>query len=191
MNKIAIVSIFAIVLGLGVAVYAATTTTNAAGVVSTRQTLADTSSDTKDLDVMQDLSTYPTKPGQAGKIVRFYSFDVQGSTVGKTVKLLPANPIKANTLVRGGYIKVLTAMTPAGGTITNSLELASTGDIKAAATNSFLTTGVKTIVPGANGVQSAVIDTTAEGYVTMTTTAGGTAITAGKFMVVLDCEMAP
>lgn len=180
-------AVFAIVLGLVAldVVQAATTVTNR-GQVITVQKSTDTATDVRDLDVFQDMSVYPTRPGVPGKIVRWYDFDKLGGAVG-TVKLVPEVAIPDNVLVRDGYIRVVTAVASADGASTNSITFESAGDIAAAATNLLATTGTKATVPVGTAATAKL--STAERY--LTTTIVGNPITAGKYMVVLDCELVP
>lgn len=163
-----------------------TTTITNRGQVIVIKLLDDVAADVKDLTVFQDHSIYATKPGEAGKIVRYYDFTTQGGAAGVTY-LLPKVAIPANAVIRDGYIKVLTAVTPFTETTSNSLGIASAADVYAITTNGLLTTGIKATVPV--GTAATAVDLSAEGYLYQTRT--GADITAGKYMVVLDYELAP
>jgi hypothetical protein len=152
---------------------------------STGKVLTDNVALDKDLTVIRDYSIYPGTVGMAGKIVRFYDFDVQGGAVG-TIKLLPEVELKDNMVVRDGYIKVMTGILPA--TATNSISINSAADLLAAAGNSLPTanTFVATVPVG---TVATFVQLSDDRYVTLTI--ADNAITNGKFMVVLDVEMAP
>jgi len=186
MRKISlfVLSLFAIV---SIAVADTTTTVTNRGNVITVKTLGDTSTDTKDLDIYQDYSTYPGKPGEVGRIVRFYDFDVMGGKASVSHKLLPVVKIKDNVVVRNGYVDVMTAVAPIA-TTTNGLLLNAADDVLATGTNLLNVSGAyRAIVPV--GTAATILELTADRYLCFTN--GPTAITSGKFMVVLDVEMAP
>jgi hypothetical protein len=179
MKKI-MIGIAAVVASVGMVMsYAATQ--------STGKVLADNVALDKDLEVFQDYSDYPGTVGQVGKIVRFYDFASQGGAAGSTIKLLPAIKVKDNTVIRDGYIKVLTAIAPVA-TVTNSFGINSAVDLVATGTNLMnVADTFRAIVPV--GTVATYVQATNDLYVTMTI--GSTAITNGKVMVVLDCEVAP
>jgi hypothetical protein len=152
---------------------------------STGKVLTDNVALDKDLTVYQDYSEYPGTVGDVGKIVRFYDFDVQGGAVG-TIKLMPAVQLKDNMLIRDGYIKVMTAVLPL--TSTKSISANSAADMYAAVTNT-LGTADALVATVPVGTVATSVQLTDDRYVTMTIATA--AITNGKYMVVLDVEMAP
>lgn len=184
MKKLSILILALLVAGF---VYADTTTTvTNRGQVITVKTLGNAATDAANLDVFQDMSTYAAKPGQAGKIVRWYDFSKQGGAMG-THKLLPEVAIPDNALIRNGYVFNVTAMTSAtDNTATHAITLNTTGDIRAASTN-LVTTGISAVLPV--GTAASAVQATAERY--LSTVIATEAVTAGKFMVVLDYDLAP
>ena len=140
----------------------------------------------KDLTIYQDYSIYPGKIGEVGKIVRFYDFAKLGGATSTVYNLLPAIKLKNNTVVRDGYIKVMSPLVPL--VSTNSMGLNSADDIKASSTNLLNTADtILAVVPV--GTVATYKQATNDLYVTFTLTEG--AVTNGKFMVVLDVELAP
>lgn len=180
-------SLVALVL-FGASVMAAdsvTTVTNR-GQVITITTLTDKAANVKDGDMYQDFSIYPSRLGESGKIIRWYDYDKLGGTAG-TIKLLPAIPVPKGTVVRDGYIYTITALAPSV-TSTNSIQLAAADDIIATCTNLAVSTGLSAIVP-VGTVATTKSVTTSTNYVELVIETG--TVTAGKFAVVLDCELAP
>lgn len=155
--------------------------------VTDQTTLEDNASSGADLTIFQDYSQYPGTVGQVGKIVRFFDFEGCGSVATGTVNLLPKIKVKDNILIRNGYIKEMDLQrgSDACANVTNSIGLNTLVDLKAAATN---TAGMLAIIPV--GTASTSVQCTNDAYVTATFAANST-MTNGRFMVVLDCEMAP
>ena len=177
-----------LLIGIGAYMVVADTTTTVTnrGQVIIVKTLDNVATDVRDLNVYQDYSQYPTKPGDHGQIIRFYSFSTQGGAASSTINLLPAIPLADNMLIRGGYVSVMTAVAPAD--YTNSLEIQSTADLKASASNNFCQTGIKAIVPV--GTTATAIQMSSGTNLVRFIIPANT-LTAGKFMVVLDVDMVP
>lgn len=161
--------------------------TFAATEVTDQTTLEDNASSGADSTVFQDYSDYPGTVGKSGKIVRFYDFAKHGGAASSTIYLYPKIKIKDNTVIRDGYIKVMTAVAPLTGP-TNSIQINTTSDLLTAGTN-LLNTADAFVAINPVGTVASYVQATNDLYVTLAT--GGIAITNGKFMVVLDCEMAP
>lgn len=177
-----------ILVGFGALVLAVSLSIMAhAATQSTGKTLADNVTADKDLTVYSDYSVYPGTVGDSGKIVRFYDFAVDGGAASTTINLKPAIKLKDNTVIRDGYVKIMTPIAPVA-TVTNSLGINGTADLLASGTNLMHTADTfLAIIPV--GTVATYVQTTNDLYVTMTV--GGTAITNGKVMVVLDTELAP
>lgn len=168
-----------------VVVAATTTTVTNRGEVIVVKTLANVATDAAVVTDFQDYSVYATKPGEFGRIVRWYDFDVQGGAVG-TVNLLPKIAVPDNAVINDGMIVVVTAIAPVVAA-KHSLSLNSAADMLAAATNGLTSTGLKDVVPV--GTAATSVQLTADRYLTMTI--ADKAVTAGKFMVQLDYYLAP
>jgi len=175
-----------VLMAVGSLGFAQTTVTNRGQVIEV-QLLTDTAADVKDVDAYQDYSIYPSRIGEAGKIVRFYDYRVHGGTASSTIYLSPKVKVPNNVIVRNGYVKVMTATAPTY-TATNSIGLNSAADIMALSTNiSLASDAILAITPA--GTAGTSVQATNELYVTMGVST--VAITNGQFMLVLDCELAP
>jgi hypothetical protein len=183
--KLAISSL-AIMLVAGVLVGAESTTVTNRGQVITVTTLSDTAANVKDADMYQDFSVYPSRIGMQGKIVRFYDYGLSG--VGTNVALLPKVKIPDNVLIRNGYYQILEAATTQ---TTNNFRLNSASDILASGTNGLHAAAGNRIAIVPVGTAATSVQATADRYLTLEVTTGSTSITNGRFMVVLDCELAP
>lgn len=186
--KYAISALFALAL-LGSSVFAAaesTTVTNR-GQVITVTTLEDMAVNVKDADMYQDFSIYPSRLGQTGKIVRWYDYDKLGGAEGN-IKLLPQIAVPKGLLIRDGYMYTMTAVAPTI-TATNSIQLTVADDIIATATNVAAATGLAAIVPVGTVATTKTTSFSTNQYVHLVVEDG--TLTAGKFCVVLDCELAP
>jgi hypothetical protein len=162
---------------------AQTTVTNRGQVISI-QTLADTADAVANTNLYQDSSIYPSRLGEAGKIIRFYDSTECG--VGTNVNLLPAIKIPDNTLIRNGYYQVMTA----GALLsTNALWLNTAADILASGSNSMHTAagGRFAIVPV--GTAGTAVQASGAQYLKASIT--GVTPTNLVYMVVLDVELAP
>lgn len=176
-----------IMIGFGAVLVSVGLVISYAATPATGKVLADNVALDKDLTEYPDYSQYPGTVGQSGKIVRFYDFAVQGGAASTTINLLPAIKVKDNTVIRSGYVKVMTPIAPLA-TVTNSLGINSTVDLLASGTN-LMNTADSFIAIVPVGTAATFKQATNDLYVTMSI--GATAITNGKVMVVLDCEMAP
>lgn len=156
---------------------------------TTGNTLASNVVNETDLTIFPDYSDYPGAPGQVGRIVRFYDYAVCGGASNTTINLIPANAIKNNTVIRHGYIKIMRALVGTSAVpVTNSIGINSTNDILALGTNIMYDADTfRAITP--TGAASTFVQLTNDLRLTYTT--GNTATTNGRFMVVLDVEMAP
>lgn len=161
-----------------------TTVTNSLGQVITVKTLGNVATDIKDADMYQDFSIYPSRLGEMGKIIRFY--DIAACGVSTNARMLPLVKIPDNTLIRNGYYQVLVATDVV---TTNNIRLNAAADIVGSATNKVgEAAGTRTaIIPV--GTAATAVQATADRYLTFEITAGTP--TTGRFMVVLDCELAP
>lgn len=189
MNKLmkTVVGILALVAIVGVLSVKADTTTTVTnrGQVITIKSLSNVATDIKDSDMYQDFSVYPQRLGQSGKIVRFFDVAACGAS-GTNLTMLPAVAIPENILIRNGYYQVLTAMSPAS---TNTIRLNATADILGSGTNGFENVaGTRAaIIPV--GTAATAVQTTAARLLKFEVTTG--TLTAGRFMVVMDCDYAP
>ena len=182
-----ICALLAVMLAVSVNLWAADTTTTVTnrGQVITVKKLTDVATDVRNLDVYQDTSKYATKAGEQGTIVRWYDFDAQGGTA-TAHKLLPEVAIPHGATVMNVYIKVLTAVAPIVGS-TQAVHVEGGNDVVTAATNALTTAGMVLGIPDYATVAHS-IHVTEDRYAQVTF---GAAVTAGKFMVVMDYILMP
>lgn len=188
MKKLIVSSMIVALLGVfALSGFAETTTTvTNRGETIVTKTLGNVATDAAKKSEFQDYSVYPGKPGEVGRIVRFYDFDSQGGAAG-TIRLLPAVALENNLIIRDGYIKCMEAIVPQTGS-TNSIELGD-AEVLATATNTLIAADAIYDVVPANTAATMLQTTNATSYVEYVIE--GAAVTNGKFMVVLDVELAP
>jgi hypothetical protein len=124
--------------------------------------------------------------GQKGIVKAKYDFSVLGGAVGSVNLRDPEDSTKTVTLpnkavITTAYIDILTAMASAGGTGTIALTAQSAGDLKAAVDADTLS-GIVACIPTGSAASS--IKLTAER--TLTATIATEALTAGKFILVVE-----
>lgn len=189
MKKFICLALVGMLLGyLAVAIADTTTTVTNRGQVITVKTLDNVATDEQDLDVYQDTSTYATKVGEVGTIVRWYDFGTMGSLEGR-YHMKPEVPVPDNALIFDGFIDTITAFDSLGHNTTNKFSLITSGDLYAGATNAFFATGLDAIVP-VIGTKSTYIQTTSATNFVDIEVIGETNY-AGKCMVILRYIQAP
>lgn len=145
----------------------------------TAATVRDTAVSTNYSREVDDQSRYPHDSSRRGYITRYYRFAEHGGAVG-TINI--GEDIPDNLLIVGGFIDVITAITPAGST--NALSIMAAGDVLAAGTT-LNSTGLKAIVPDYATIGDSVRTSNSSSNLVLTIT--GSAATAGEVMVYLDC----
>lgn len=183
-----LIGLSAVALFVSLAVAETTTTVTNRGQVIIVKTLDNVATDVRDLDVIQDTSTYASKVGERGTIVRWYDYGRFPNTEARR-HMKPEIPLPDNALIQWGFLDTVTAFDSANHISTNKISFLTSGDIFAGATNTLFATGTDETVPVVETDTTWIQSTSATNYLDIESI--GETNTAGKVMVVLEYILVP